>query len=241
MNRRNKRLHEMTDAELNAAALGEDIELTDEEAAAWAARDFQLLLEEIETLQADEEFAMATTGFTRSGLRLDDDKWITMPRNASDRITDRIYCGGDDYLYDHREFDNLKAAGITHVIDCRAEWNRYAWFRDSVGRQQEAEQRRAYFKTLINGCQDDYKPKSVGYFKRTLDFAMKALRDPNAKIYIHCAAGINRGPSNAYAVLRAMGLTAVEAEQVLRSNRPGVHIAYREDAERAVLTLGLAS
>lgn len=156
--------------------------------------------------------------------------------NSHDRITDRIYCGGDDYLYDHRAFNALIAEGITHVLDCRIEARSDNFYEDASVIQR----RKKAFTYLNNGIDDDFKPKSVDHFRKSIDFATNALNDPSAKIYAHCAAGINRGPSSCYAILRtAGGLGRVEAELLLRKQRPVVRIAYLEDAERAIKALGL--
>lgn len=162
--------------------------------------------------------------------------WPSVPRNPSDRITERLYCGGDDYLYDAREHSALLGLGITHVLDCRSEHRNDAFHGVS---RKTIERRKSAFIYRANGCQDDYQPKSVAYFKRSLNFALRALSNPKAKLYVHCAAGINRGPSNAYAILRALGFDELESEGLLRVNRPGVNIAYLKDAEAAVRKLGL--
>lgn len=167
----------------------------------------------------------------------DDDRRIWwMPRDPSNRITDRIWCGGDDYLFDHRENRNLLENGITHVLDCRSEAREdYIWHRISASRIAAA---KAPFNYLLNGTGDDGRKKSVAYFERSIRFGLEALSTPGAKIYVHCAAGINRGPSSCYAIMRAVGYNRTEAERLIRENRPGVGLAYLEDAEEAVRALG---
>lgn len=164
--------------------------------------------------------------------RGDDDLSWRAPRNHCDHIAGALYCGGDDYLYSDQALADLKQIGITHVLDCRAEHRWEASKRDVVRRKHS-------FVYRVNGTNDDLKPKSVAYFKRSLTFGIKALADPKAKLFVHCAAGINRGPSSAYAILRAVGYDEIEAEGLLRTKRPGVWIAYLDDAEKAVRKLGL--
>lgn len=155
--------------------------------------------------------------------------------NHFDRITDQIYCGDEEYIFSDFTYRALRAEGITHVLDARSEAHRdRQMVRPSEG--SEVGIRKSSFNYFNNGCWDDGKPKSIGYFMRSIDFGVRALSDPNAKIYLHCAAGINRGPSSCYAVLRtAGGLDRISAELLLRRNRPVVRIEYLEDAERAVL------
>ena len=49
---------------------------------------------------------------------------------------------------------------------------------------------------------------------------------------------INQGPSMAYAIMRAMGFSASDAEGCIRAARPYVGLLYRADADRAVVNLG---
>jgi len=59
-------------------------------------------------------------------------------------------------------------------------------------------------------------------------------------LYCHCAAGINRGPSTAYAILIALGLRHHEARAMIVTHRPQtiVGMRYADDAERAITALG---
>lgn len=154
--------------------------------------------------------------------------------NPYDWVTDRVAVGGDDYLNSQRVFDEMKADGVTHVLDCRIE----ACDDDRRFSPKVAAAHKGAFVYLNNGCDDDFEPKSVDYFRRSLDFGLDALRDPEAKLYVHCAAGYNRGPSSAYAILRATGLRPAEAEVAIAASRT-VGLAYLGCAERAVRELGM--
>ena len=61
-------------------------------------------------------------------------------------------------------------------------------------------------------------------------FTTGALRDPEAKVLVHCHMGINRGPSMAYACLLMLGHDPIEAMTMIRSARPIAAIGYAEDA-----------
>ena len=120
-------------------------------------------------------------------------------------------------------------AGFTHVV-CAAE------------ELEPLSQRLAGDRlvVLLSGTDDDGQPKSPSWFAGILRFALAALRDPYAKVYFHCSAGVNRGPSAAYAVLRALGHTRTEAVQLLRAARPKVGILYADSADAAIEQLGVA-
>jgi hypothetical protein len=57
-----------------------------------------------------------------------------------------------------------------------------------------------------------------------------ALRDPEAKVLVHCHVGIDRGPSMAHACLLMLGRDPIEAMTMIRSARPIAAIGYAEDA-----------
>lgn len=200
-------------------------DLTDAEVQAQLRAEFEAMLDEAEKLSEADNYIDAATS----------QSWY-FPDNPSDPITDRIWCGGDDYLFDHNEHAKLVRVGITHVLDCRSEHaSKFLMRHASMAVQR---QRKNAFTYLVNPTDDDFQPKSAAYFKRSIDFGLRALQDPKAKLYVHCAAGINRGPSSAYAILRALGHAPTEAENLLRSGRPGVGIAYARDADRAIKELG---
>jgi hypothetical protein len=90
---------------------------------------------------------------------------------------------------------------------------------------------------LFNPAADDGQPKPVDWFQRSLRFAMPILARPGWIVYVHCYDGINRGPSTAYAILRAQGLSPWQARLLIDFNRP-IDVAglrYAGDAEKALL------
>lgn len=156
--------------------------------------------------------------------------------NAYDWVTPNIAVGGDDYLADKAISERMRAEGVTHILDCRIEAKQdLEWFGASYRALINAT--KESFIYLLNGCDDDFKPKSAAYFRKSIDFGLAALKDPNAKIYVHCAAGYNRGPSSAFAIMRALGWSSTDAEKAICEARI-VGLAYRQDADRAIRTLG---
>jgi predicted protein tyrosine phosphatase len=124
----------------------------------------------------------------------------------------------------------LKRAGVTHVATMAIE----------LEHQTKRALRGTGIKFLLNGVLDDGEWKDTAFFKVTIDFALDALRDPDAKVVVTCAAGINRGPSGAYAVLRALGYSADDAFDAIVTARPEAQVLYRDDADAAVIELGYA-
>lgn len=145
--------------------------------------------------------------------------------NPFDFITDHLATGSG--IYDPDDALLLVNAGVTHVIDCRIEHKAHRYWRKHPDV--------AY---LWNGFDDDGKPKSAATFSRALRFGINAL-DQGGIVYAHCAAGINRGPSMAYALLRAYyGLRPAAAFKAIQAVRPCTGIIYAADVEKALVELG---
>src|SRR5207253_8628952 len=45
---------------------------------------------------------------------------------------------------------------------------------------------------LWNPVEDDFLPKPPEVFQKGVEFALEAVRDSGAKVFIHCAAGVHR-------------------------------------------------
>src|SRR5229473_1103415 len=95
-------------------------------------------------------------------------------------ITSRLACGAAIQPGDVAEYIRQ---GVTHVIDCRAEFDDTAEFAGKG------------ISVLWIGVNDDGQPKPLEWFAKGIQFALDALSHPHAKIDAHCAAGVNRGPS----------------------------------------------
>lgn len=119
----------------------------------------------------------------------------------------------------------LHAAGITHVIACNESEDDNALLG-------------AGFTCLLNPTADDGTHKAPEWFDKSIQFAVDALSHHHARVLAHCAAGVNRGPSTAYAIMRALGFSATDAETLIRAARPQVGLGYKVDADAAIMTLG---
>ena len=142
-----------------------------------------------------------------------------------DFITARLATGAA--ISSVADVQQLVAAGITHIIDCRAE------FDDAPLLSSQPS-----MLYVWDGTEDDGQPKPPGWFAKAFAVALPALAASHYKVYCHCAAGINRGPSMAYAIMRALGWTMTDAEAMIRSARPQVGLRYKADADQAVHILG---
>ena len=94
------------------------------------------------------------------------------------------------------------------------------------------------------GCHDPVQPKVPGQQPRQggdhgpVGPARLRAGDLAAA---HCAAGVNRGPSMAAAILMALGVNGPTVWQMIVSARPQVSLAYFDDAVAAVASLGYAT
>lgn len=144
-------------------------------------------------------------------------------------VTSRLATGAA--LSGPADVDAMAAAGITHCIDCRAEFDDAALL--------------AAHPSIIycwNGVPDDGNPATHGdvWFGKSLLFALPALALPHTKLIAHCAAGRNRGPSTALAIMLAQGFAPGVAEAIIRAARPQVGLAYKLEAFQSVTSLGYA-
>ena len=123
-------------------------------------------------------------------------------------ITPRIAVGGGIW-----NADNMAAIamlGVTHIINMQVEFD-----ERSLAAPHEIE-------VLWNPVDDDFQPKPPEIFEQGVNFALEALRLPTARLYVHCAAGVHRGPTMTLAILCASGWSLAEAKREIQSRRPVV-------------------
>ena len=135
-------------------------------------------------------------------------------------LTERIAVGGG--IWNSENMEKVAREGITHVIDMQIE------FDDTpLGLEHGVE-------VLWNPTDDDFTEKPPELFQRGVDFATLALEKPEARLFIHCAAGVHRAPMMALAVLGSMGWGVEDAVQMIEARRPVADFAdvYVESVER---------
>ena len=126
-------------------------------------------------------------------------------------ITDQIAVGGG--IWNDAKMIQVFRAGITHIINMQIE------FDDRPLAEPYA------VSVLWNPVEDDFLPKPPEVFRKGVEFALEAVRDSGAKVFIHCAAGVHRAPMMALAILRASGWKLEDAMETIQSLRPVVDFA----------------
>ena len=126
-------------------------------------------------------------------------------------VTDRIAVGGGIW-YEHNMIE-VARIGVTHIIDMQVEF-------DDTGLAEPYGVR-----VLWNPTDDDFRPKPTALLQRGVDFALEALEEPESKLYIHCAAGVHRGPMMTLAVMRALGWSLDDALATITERRDVVDFA----------------
>jgi len=135
-------------------------------------------------------------------------------------VTDQIALGGG--IWNAQNMATLAAEGTTHVLDMQVEFDDRA-LAEPFG-----------IEVLWNPTDDDFAPKPPELLKRGVDFALEALKKPEARLYIHCAAGVHRAPMMTLAVLCSMRWEMDAAMYLIESRRPVVDFAdvYVESVRR---------
>lgn len=157
------------------------------------------------------------------------------------RINSQVWCGGAVVTED--DVQQLADDGVTADIDCRLEFNDVSLVGafNNLPPTPNSLKNHPQIAYCFAGVADDGLPKPVSWFQTGWDFA-KPILDNGGVVLSHCAAGVNRGPSVAYFLLRAhWGMTGDNAFALLKAQRPVVNIAYRADADKAIVALELGS
>ena len=135
-------------------------------------------------------------------------------------LTDRIAVGGG--IWSAENMARVAKEGITHIIDMQVE------FDDTALAKEHG------IEVLWNPTDDDFESKPAGLFRRGVEFATRALNENGSKLFIHCAAGVHRGPMMALAVLVSMGWDLEDARELIEIRRPAADLApvYLESVEK---------
>ena len=126
-------------------------------------------------------------------------------------MTDQIALGGG--IWNEANMIEVVREGVTHIIDMQIE------FDDTRLAEPYG------LRVLWNPTDDDFRPKSPELLQRGVDFALEALKDPQCKLLIHCAAGVHRAPMMTLAVLRAQGWSLFDAVREIEDKRDVVDFA----------------
>ncbi len=116
----------------------------------------------------------------------------------------RLAVGGG--IWTREAMATLARLGFTHVLNLQAE------FDDSALAVE------CGITALWVPTEDDCTHKPAEFFERVAGFALAALASVEAQVYVHCAAGVHRGPLATAAILHALGFD-VEAAMALITTR----------------------
>src|SRR5438552_5347605 len=100
-------------------------------------------------------------------------------------ITARLATGGG--IATATDVEALAEAGVTAIIDvtdAEDDTSALAGHPDIL--------------YCYNPTADDGSSKDSSWFAKSLTFGLPIFAIPHARIYAHCSAGVNRGPSTAY-------------------------------------------
>lgn len=135
-------------------------------------------------------------------------------------ITARIAMGGG--IWNRDNMATVARAGVTHIIDMQLE------FDDTPLAEPFG------IEVLWNPTDDDFSLKDSELLRRGVDFALTALEDESARLFVHCAAGVHRASMMTLAVLCAEGWDMDDAMQTIVARRPVVDFAevYVQSVQR---------
>jgi protein-tyrosine phosphatase len=135
-------------------------------------------------------------------------------------VTERVALGGG--IWNARNMEELAQAGVSHVLNMQIEFDDRP-LAEPFG-----------IRVLWNPTDDDFLLKPPELLKRGVDFALEALERPEARLYVHCAAGVHRAPMMTLAVLCAMEWEIEAAMVLIETRRPVVDFAdvYVESVRR---------
>ncbi|MGA7168677.1 MAG: dual specificity protein phosphatase, partial [Candidatus Sulfotelmatobacter sp.] len=121
-------------------------------------------------------------------------------------VTDRIALGGG--IWTAENMVAVSRTGITHIIDMQIE------FDDTPLAKPHG------ISVCWNPVDDDFEPKPPEVFARGVEFALAAMEEDGAKLYVHCAAGVHRAPMMTLALLGVMGWTVEDGMDLIETRRP---------------------
>lgn len=146
-------------------------------------------------------------------------------------VTERIAVGGAiESMADVRV---IASKGVTHVLNLRDGDHHPEHFAEEAPWLAKAG-----LDYHLNPVHDDGKKKPPEWFQRSIEYALGVLSKPNAKLFVHCKAGINRSPATVFAILYAFGIPDDDAREHVLEARAKATDRYFDDAYAAVNSLG---
>ncbi len=135
-------------------------------------------------------------------------------------VTEQIALGGG--IWNPQNMEAVSQAGVTHIVNMQIEFDDRP-LAEPFG-----------IEVLWNPTNDDFMLKPPELLKKGVDFALEALEDPAARLYVHCASGIHRAPMMTLAVMCAQDWKLTPAMEWITKQRPVVDFAdvYVESVQK---------
>ncbi|MEC5168546.1 dual specificity protein phosphatase family protein [Glaciihabitans sp. GrIS 2.15] len=147
----------------------------------------------------------------------------TLKKANATQLTEQLWIGGELNPQDHTaavaQLDELMAAGIDTIIDCRMECDDLDW-------ATEAKPQLSY---LSIGVEDAGYVMPHDWFDDGVTFALNEI-SKGGTVLVHCQAGINRGPSMGFLILITQGWDTIDALDLIHKRRPIARMAYAAQA-----------
>lgn len=138
-------------------------------------------------------------------------------------VTDWLVLSGDLHHSHPLAAEQLvgwKAAGITAVLDLRAEWTDEDFVAETAPELR--------YRHL--GTHDDGGRRDDRWFEAGLEAWRDAVVRDGGRLLVHCHMGINRGPSMGYRLMLEAGHDPVDSLRRIHEARPIAMIDYAPDA-----------
>lgn len=123
----------------------------------------------------------------------------------------------------------LAGEGVTHVVNCRASWETFLSQELAIERRLFGRDRVVRAPMWDTGWRQHPRRWSAAarFAARTLD------EDPQARVLVHCKAGVHRSVLVAYATLRLRGRPADDAARLIHGHRTEAELlpAYRASVD----------
>ncbi len=136
-------------------------------------------------------------------------------------VTDRLAVGPCIYTVEDARY--LRSAGVTHVINLQR----------AVDYRANAEHVGLVVRDVR--IDDDLSYKPPEFFDASVGYALQVLADGGnaSKLYIHCTAGVHRGPMLTLAIMGAQGYPIEDAIAQIQRIRPQARFpeVYRRSVE----------
>jgi len=142
-------------------------------------------------------------------------KWVNERLAVGDAI---------ESLYDARK---IAASGVTKVLNLRTNQDEAEWVQ------------KAGMLYLANPTNGDTVTKPVDFWSTSINYFLQSLAEyPSCKMLVHCKHGVDRSPSTAYAMLRAIGAPAAKAWGHVTDAQPKATGVLNKQVEAALKSLG---